>query len=342
MLPPGTPLVSRALSGTENRVPTGRRFPVAALAVLLAILTPFALAVLGPSRKQEAEKRRSPDGKLKRKVPRSAVEEGTADPGEPCPGSRRKTGEATFRQYVVRTYREPNPAGCFEIRRGGRRVHSAIGALFQIGGSPMFSDEPSQLVRIGTDVTGAGKPDLVIGEFTGGAHCCLKIHVFEIGAGFREIAHLDLGHSVEAQFADVDGDGRMEIVAEDWSFADWHASFADSPAPQVILRFRDGAFRLVPELMRKPPPPAAELEARAQQVRNSRAWENPQDPPSDLWREMLDLIFSGNALEAWKFFEAAWPPGRGGKAEFLQEFRAQLAKSPHWTEVQALSSDARP
>ena len=278
--------------------------------------------------------------KAKRKPPRAPAEVGKLDPSEACPGSRMITSEATFRHYTVRTYRGPNPAGCFEIIRDKHKIFTETGILFQIGGSPDSADDPNALVRMGADVTGDGKPNLVLGHWSGAAGCCYRLEIFEVGSEFRKIAGIDLQRSAGAEFADVDGDGRLELVAEDWTFAEWHAPLADSPAPQVILRFRDGAFHLAADVMRKPAPRYSELMARVQQVLTSRGWENPHDPPSHLWGAMLDLIYSGNAAEAWRFCNAAWPPDREGKEAFLKEFRGQLAKSPYWADLKALQSDS--
>lgn len=276
----------------------------------------------------------------KHKEPRAAAEPGKLDAGEPCPGSRRLAAETTFRHYTVRTYRGPNPAGCFEILRDKHKLFTETGVLFQIGGSPEVADDPNALVRMGADVLGNGKPNLVLGHWSGAAGCCYRIEVFEIGAEFRKVTEIDLQHSADAEFADVDGDGRVELVAEDWTFAGWHAAFPESPAPQVILRFRDGAFHLATDVMKKPAPRYSDLIAKVQQVQASRGWDNPQDPPSQLWATMLDLIYSGNARQAWRFCDAAWPRERGGRADFGKEFQGQLAKSPYWADLKAMQGDS--
>jgi hypothetical protein len=278
--------------------------------------------------------------KGKRKEPRPAAEMGKLDPSEPCPGSRRMGAEATFRHYTVRTYRGPNPAGCFEILRDKHKLFTETGVFYQIGGSPESADDPNALVRMGADVLGQGKPNLVLGHWTGAEGCCYRIEVFEIGSEFRKVTEIDLQYSGDAEFADVDGDGRLELVAQDWTFAGWHTPFPESPAPQVILRFRDGAFHLAADVMKKPLPRYSELQAKVREVLASRGWENVQDPPVPLWATMLDLIYSGNAAEAWLFCEAAWPLDRAGKEEFLREFRGQLAKSPYWTDLKALQGDS--
>jgi hypothetical protein len=276
---------------------------------------------------------RSPDYKTQK--------QDSADENEPCPGSRGRTGEARFADYVVRTYRDPNPYGCFEILRQGKQVYAEIGFVYQIGGSYelALSGKTELLTPIGTDVTGLGVPDVVVGEWTGGAHCCFVSHVFELGPqALRKVATIDSQDSDGAHFEDVDHDGRLEFLTNDWTFAYWRASFADSPAPDVVLHFRAGRFRVALDFMRKPAPSLADLQSRATALASDEQWKaDSPDPPSDLWKEMLDLIYTGNAQLAWRFINMAWPGQKPGKAEFLKEFKAKLQESPYWKDLQELN-----
>ena len=315
---------------------------------ILALLVVFSLALPARAQTQNptwdpAASRRALKSKHKA-APAAPLSPEASTAGEPCPGTRRVTGDAAFHHYRVRTYRGPNPAGCVEILRDNKRIFSETGVIFQIGGSPNYADDPNALIRVGTDVTGDGKPNLILGHWTGEAGCCYRLEVFEVGSDFRKVAGIDVQRSADAEFADVDGDGRLELIAEDWTFADWPAASPATspatPAPQVILRFRDGAFHLAADVMHKPAPTDSTLWARAQQVLASPAWKNSAAPPASLWAAMLDLIYSGNAAEAWNFCEASWPPGRAGKEDFLKEFRSQLSLSPYWTDLKTLQSDS--
>jgi len=261
------------------------------------------------------------------------------DENEPCPGTRKQTGEATFRAYTVRTYRWPNAFGCFEVVKDGKQIFRRTGFIYQIGGSPELplADKTEILTPIGTDVTGRGRPNLVVGEWTGGAHCCFIFYILELGAKkVRPIETIDAEDGGQSHFEDIDHDGHMEFVGNDWNFDYWHTSFAQSPAPDVLLRFRDGKFRLALDLMQKTPPSPEQLSKRATEVRGDFKRENPEPSPQ-LWCEMLDLIYSGNAKLAWKFLDLAWPPGRPGKKKFRKEFRKRLTKSKYWGDLKDLN-----
>lgn len=100
------------------------------------------------------------------------------DPGSgkelPCPQGRKRTDEARFGTYLIRTYRWPEPAGCLQILRSGVVVYSLASTDFKIGSN----FEGGAGIPVGTDITGVGKPNAIVTEWSGGAHCCFTLHVF--------------------------------------------------------------------------------------------------------------------------------------------------------------------
>ncbi|HQQ63175.1 MAG TPA: hypothetical protein PLF22_06335 [Pseudomonadales bacterium] len=245
--------------------------------------------------------------------------------------------EKRFRDYVVRVYdaNDLNSAAnnsCVEISQQAKKIFSKCGNQFAIGS--LYTDENN----IGTNITGNGIPNLVISEYTGGAHCCLILHVFEIGEKFSPVQSMDLQNSTDAYFSNLDRDPALELAINDWSFAYWKTSFADSPAPRVILKYRDGKYRPAPALMKLPASAQSQLEKEALAIASLPQWQDQKlQIPSDLWRTMLDLIYSGNVKQAWHFFDVAWPNNIEGKKEFLAEFRKQLETSPYWHDIQAMN-----
>ena len=246
-----------------------------------------------------------------------------------------------LQEYTVRIYYDDKTGkGMFEILKKGKRVYQKSDeSKFYIGSLPNSEDEVSNdLIKMGNDITGNGIPNLVISEWTQGAHCCFNFDVFEFGQQFHFLAKIEAEDGDLSHFANLDGDSDLEFVGNDWTFAYWRTSFAASPTPDVILRFRDGAYKLVEDLMRKPAPSETELDAKIQEVQTSTSWQQ-QDPPEILWGEMLDLIYSGHADLAWQFFDKAWPANMPGKDGFLTDFRSQLAKSPYWSQIEHLNAE---
>jgi len=91
-------------------------------------------------------------------------------------------------------------------------------------------------------VTGA--PLLFVTTFSGGAHCCFTAYVFELGPRLRTLLAFNAGNYGEKmEFSDLDGDGRLEIIAWDDSFAYYASSFAASPALPFVFRYSQGRYR---------------------------------------------------------------------------------------------------
>jgi hypothetical protein len=252
-------------------------------------------------------------------------------PSTTLPQSEGKlVAEQSFQNYTVRVYEKSFDEGYFEVFKDGEPVlRQDEYGRFYIG---HLDEEFNEPIEMGRDITGEGLPDLVISHWAGGAHCCLELYVFELGQVFRRIGQLNAGHSDRSHFEDLDGDGKLEFLTNDWTFAYWKTSFAASPAPPVILRFQEGGYHLATDLMLKPAPAEEELKKQAQEIQVDPAWAEGR-PPEKLWATMLDLIYSGHADVARQFFETAWPAGVEGQEPFWSEFQTQLTTSPYWEDL---------
>jgi hypothetical protein len=255
----------------------------------------------------------------------------------PCPLGRNLTEEVKYGEYTIRTYRWPQPEGCLRISMNKKLVFSRMGGEFLIG----RNFDHSSSVPVGADLTGTGKPDAIVTEYSLGAHCCFTVRVFELGEQFKEIAKIEAGHSGGAKFVDLDHDGIYEFEGNDWAFAYWRASFKYSPAPRIVLKYHDGRFRLAYGLMKKPEPSPKQFAAMVHVVRLDEDWTDaaPADcdmncgVPIALWENMLDLIYTGHPDIAWRLFDQSWRPTRKDKAGFAKEFCQQLRRSLYWDDL---------
>jgi hypothetical protein len=233
-----------------------------------------------------------------------------------------KAGNKTLRIYDD----SEMGGGSFEVLQGDARIFAYEGGRFSLERGP--SSVKGHFLGANILGTSAGSY-YAIWEYSGGAHCCYTLHIFD-GAGYRlwrEAFTLETSHTA-GEFDDLDGDGTYELRINDWSFAYWKTSFANSPAPEVILRFRDGSAHVAGDLMLKPAPTPGEVEKKAAEIRSNAQWKSG-NPPAELWRYMLNLIYGGQGKSAWQFFEQAWPAEVSGKVEFQKEFRAKLAGGPY-------------
>ncbi len=178
--------------------------------------------------------------------------------------------------------------------------------------------------------SGAG-PDAIVTGWTGGAHCCFTIHAVWLSHDFRQQIIPVMDNDETGFLPDGRGpDAPPKLRFGDFTFAYWRASFADSPAPTVIFRFDSPTGRYAPDIaaMRKPAPDDTAVAAMAKEVRGAERDLPKGDSPAAplLWKDMLDLIYSGNAPAAHRLFEMAWPEDRDGKDEFLACFTEKPSK----------------
>lgn len=204
--------------------------------------------------------------------------------------------------------------------------------LFDLGNDP----KNETLVK---DITRDGQKNVVVGEFTGHAHCCFNTYIFSLDSPVCEIAKIAGLHS-EAIPKDIDGDGIYEFVLNDWTFAYWKVSFAASPAPEVILTYKNGRYVPATSLMtRKSTLSSDELKSRRQEIQS--VWQERKKYgvlPAELWHVMLELIYTGNMEEAKDFLQSTWPDGEPGLAQFNKEFFGQLQKSPYYGSIKAMNA----
>ena len=251
----------------------------------------------------------------------------------------------TFNAYTANVYFDPSSNqkdAYFQILKDQKVVYrqqaTANGERFVIG--TLYDDDPdAALVTMGKDITGQGQPDLLISEWKGGANCCLILHIFEIGTSFRKIADIDAEFGDQGpHFVHLTKEPGLQIQIYDWTFANWHSDFADSPAPRVILRYQNDGYRVAPGLMHTPGIDSKELAARVESIKGASkdlrgAWPDAEIPPQ-LWGTMLALMYSGHRSAAWQFLDATWPQQVKRMDPFRRDFKEQLETSAYWKQLE--------
>jgi hypothetical protein len=97
-----------------------------------------------------------------------------------------------------------------------------------------------------TDLDGDGEPEVVLDLYWGGAHCCWYTQIYRyVGGrhGYRTNVHIwgNFGYVL----ADLEHDGKQELVTRDDRFSYAFSSFADSRWPVRILSYRQGGLMVV-------------------------------------------------------------------------------------------------
>ena len=189
------------------------------------------------------------------------------------------------------------------------------------------------------DITGEKIPELLISEWSGGAHCCYTFHLFRLGDAFSHIQDIPLLDADESAFVRRPGVKSLVLASFDFSaFAYFPKDFADSPAGRVFLSFQDGKFRPDARLMKANAPTDAEIAKCAGLFKPSLAWkqESNASQPMGMWYYATDLIYTGNAARAWKFLDAAWGGSAADKKKYLDDYRRRFRKSAYYQDLMRL------
>jgi hypothetical protein len=251
--------------------------------------------------------------------------------------------------YRFRSYRDIETGhSCFYVEHSGKtifRLKNDNGGRYFLGqhsNPAAYWNVPD--IADGKDVTGLGYPDMIVLAYSGGAHCCLTVYLFQLKPRFHLLAKLNAEDSDTAYFADSDHNHHYFFYADDWTFAYWPSSFAGSPVAPIVLKFvrhgTSGSYRLALDKMRTPAPSPKEWKADLKEARSafSQGAEGLNTQPA-LWSYVMRLIYSGHSEMAWEFLDEAWPAKVTGKADWTGYFCSVLKTSPYWPDLKPTVRD---
>lgn len=181
------------------------------------------------------------------------------------------------------------------------------------------------------DVTGDGVPEVLIAEWTGGMNCCLNVYICQVWPAFR-VQRIEAMHSEMGMFLQADDDPALEVRVGDSSLWYWRTAGAHCSGIDYILKFNGTAWEPCADLMRRPLPSDEELREMED------AWSEWQRKPdgdwigegSAPWFDMLDLVYSGHAAQAWRMLDRVWPGDAASKDEFRRDMLNHLRRGPAW------------
>lgn len=223
------------------------------------------------------------------------------------------------------------------------------------------------------DINNDGKSELIVASRDDSAHGEYGYKVYTIDKAARLYAEIPEADGHPTIFADLNGDGRIEAIRFDLCFQNWYECSGGSPAPLVIMTAGEGGFRFNGPLMKRPQLSESQFKALLKNTMDDfatvadykdndsvKAAHPDFIVSSKLWRNMLELIYSGNSRQCWLLLDQAWLPGKKAvltvdpafqpgdqqgadlkaksKEEFLEEFVGQLRNSPYFEDLVKLNA----
>jgi hypothetical protein len=162
-----------------------------------------------------------------------------------------------------------------------------------------------------TDLDRDGEPEVIVDQYTGGAHCCFVSVIYGYEAATGGYGHLvqdwrDAGYTPK----DLDGDGRPELVSADARFDYEFTAHVFSAFPIQIWRYRGGALADVTRAF----PSAVRQDAKRKLSFYRRILREPKDA--------RDVRGALAAYVADRYLLGA--PGRGWRLVLKARRRGQL------------------
>lgn len=263
-----------------------------------------------------------------------------------------------YRLVLRQVHRDDLERDVLIVLRGGTWLHSLDQQHLDVNPRGFFEDvadwEAGRVpFEVGRDVLGLGAPALVVSGFSGGAHCCFDLTVLVLGPAFAAMPTIALRDGDEVRVTRADGHPAT-ITVQDFSFAYWRSSFADSFAPRVVLGYDpvQARYRADPALMADPLAPAEQRTAEAGRAREEhrrmlaaieaerRAGHAVIDEqvPGSTTTGVLTLIYGGHWNEARAFLAEAWAGGQTARDGYWSELTdCVLRRSQFWPAVAALN-----
>ncbi len=220
---------------------------------------------------------------------------------QPASSTWKLSQEKNYLLYKVQIFIKENSSSPLGIESGklvisdkqGKTLYQTIGMLFSIDPLKMFSAPPPQPLDLDHD----GAEDLLIQNFSGGAHCCYSYQLFSLGKTLKNLGSirlLDCGEHLTLE--DLNQDGALEILACNPSFTYLpKIPYAESPFPPMVFKIEQD--RWVNQDAQHPKVFYSDIEERKKELAAN------SDNRSDLLQIVLDYLITGHEVEAWKTFD---------------------------------------
>lgn len=183
---------------------------------------------------------------------------------------------------------------------------------------------------------GDASKQLIILQYTGGAHCCWTYRIYDFHPNLHVIFDDEsygleyLGYELFPE--DIDGDGKFELTQGVMTFDYFHMSHAYSVFPVAVFSYNEKSRTYVPANKRFKAYVLEDIENDLKALElvsrdvNAEEVKNREEYLSAVLKVFLKRIYSGDEADAWKFFDTEYR--LSDKIELKSDIRKALRHDP--------------
>jgi hypothetical protein len=180
---------------------------------------------------------------------------------------------------------------------------------------------------------------LVVMQYTGGAHCCWtykvygfwpKLHVIFDDGKYGEA----LGYELRAE--DIDADGRYELFQAVMTFDYFHMSHASSVFPTAVFAYDEKSRQYMPANKKFSHRLLRNLTEDMETLVSARATVNVESTLNEtyvsaVFEVLLKRIYAGQEQQGWKFFDKEYQ--LSDKKELKRDIKQALQGDPIYRSI---------
>lgn len=192
------------------------------------------------------------------------------------------------------------------------------------------------------DINGDGWPEIVLNDYSGGAHCCTRLIIVSLRPDAPVCVFAqDLG-SASADIQDIDGDGRREISTNVFAeYALGSFAFGTYGVPVIYSAGRDGVYSVNTRNF------SNIIESRyaaAKTEYESRSFDTPEEQDSTLINLFFLGYMTGHRDEAFTFLRSLQPLDQNSDTptekltQSLRMWAPEVLDEPEWQQIATSST----
>jgi hypothetical protein len=160
---------------------------------------------------------------------------------------------------------------------------------------------------------GGETKQLVVMQYTGGAHCCWIYRIYDLKPGLRALFNGEeygiesIGYELHPE--DIDGDGRYEFTQAVMTFDYFHMSHATSVFPSAVFSYDEERRKYFPDNRKFSSYLLKGIDEDLRKVEEARAQMDVKDIIaretylSAVLQVMLKYIYAGRDTDGWQFYD---------------------------------------